>query len=97
MFKEGHSHRMARPSLETGHILNSCVRSREEGSEFESLLFPRNDEDEGKGGEGRSHDPFKRQSLSGRYLSCISVQLVLAEDPRQAPCALRASAAFQAW
>lgn len=81
-----------------GHILNSCVGSRKEGSELESLVFssPERDEGEGKGGEGSSHDPFKRQSLSGSYPLCISVQLVLAEDPRQAPCSPRASAAFQA-
>lgn len=84
------------PPWRQGPILDGGVRSGEEGSQFESLLFPGNGWGWRKGGEGSSHDPFKRQSLSGRYLLCISVQLVLAEDPGQAPCSPRASAASRA-
>lgn len=44
-------------------------------------FFQERDKDDGKGGEGSSHSPFNRgRSLSLRYLLCISVQLVLAED-----------------
>lgn len=67
MFKEGHSHRMARHPLETRPHSEQQFPQQGEGSELESLLLssPERDEGEGKGGEGSSHDPFKRQSLSG--------------------------------